>query len=60
LDSNGDLIYEIQYDENSNIIYESEYDIKYVKLDGTIIDYNEYNSNVDYIMAFVGCTYHCG
>ena len=60
LDSNGDLIYEIQYDENSNIIYESEYEIKYIKLDGTIIDYDQYDSNVDFIMAFIGCTYHCG
>lgn len=60
LDSNGDLIYEIQYDENSNIIYESEYEIKYIKLDGTIIDYDQYDSNIHYIMCFIGCTYHCG
>jgi hypothetical protein len=58
--SNGDLIYEIQYDDNSNIIYEPEYDFKYIKLDGTIIDYNQYNSNVDFIMCMIGATYHCG
>jgi hypothetical protein len=60
LDSNGDLIYQIQYDENSNIIYESEYEIKYIKLDGTIIDYDQYDSNVDFIMCMIGATYHCG
>jgi hypothetical protein len=60
LDSNDDLIYQIQYDEYSNIIYEPEYEIKYIKLDGTIIDYDQYDSNVDFIMAFIGCTYHCG
>jgi hypothetical protein len=60
LDSNGDLIYEIQYDENGDIIYEPEYDFKYIKLDGTIIDYNEYNSNTNFIMCMIGATYHCG
>jgi hypothetical protein len=60
LDSNGDLIYEIQYDENSNIIYESEYEIKYIDIQGNILDIDQYDSNIHYIMCFIGCTYHCG
>ena len=60
LDSNNELIYEIQYDENLNIIYEEDYEIKYITLEGLIIPKDEYNSNIDYKIAFVGCTYHCG
>jgi hypothetical protein len=60
LDSNNDLIYEIQYDENSNVIYESEYDVKYIDIDGNILSQEQYDSNIHYIMAFIGCTYHCG
>jgi hypothetical protein len=46
-------------------IYDNEYLLKYVKLDGTIINFDEYNlclsCNISvYKMAFVGCTYHCG
>ena len=39
--------------------------MKYVKLDGTIITSNEYetlknNDEEVYKMAFIGCSYHCG
>ena len=49
----------------NDYIYDNEYLLKYIKLDGTIIDLDEYNlclsSNISvYKMAFVGCTYHCG
>ena len=41
-----------------------EYDMKYIKLDGTIITEEQYHTlkqdNNVYRMAFVGCTYHCG
>jgi hypothetical protein len=58
VDDMGNLIYEYELDQSSNIIYETEYDLKYVQLDGTIVDYDYYcnNSNV-YKMAFVGCCY---
>ena len=53
-------------DEEGNIIYqdtgkkEEEYEIKYIKLNGDVIEEGEYNSNIDYKMAYVGCVYHCG
>ena len=50
-------MYEIQYDENSNIIYVSDYQIKYIDLTGNILSNVEYDSNIHYIMAFVGATY---
>jgi hypothetical protein len=58
LDIEGNLVYEYKLDESSNIIYDYEYDMKYIKLDGDIVDkyYYENNSNV-YRMAFVGCSY---
>jgi hypothetical protein len=60
LDSDGNPVYEYKLDESSNIIYDYEYDIKYIKLDGDIVDKDYYlnNSNV-YRMAFVGCAYKC-
>ena len=62
---NNDIIYEYEYDNNSNIKYDYEYDIKYIRLNGDIIDKNTYdlelNKNMEvYKIAFVGCTYHCG
>ena len=64
-DSNNNYIFEPELDSNNEILYEWEYDIKYVRLDGTIIDKNVYDvelsSNLPvYKMAFVGCTYHSG
>ena len=59
-ENSNDHLWMFEYDDNSNIIYEPEYDFKYIKLDGTIIDYNQYNSNVDFIMCMIGATYHCG
>jgi hypothetical protein len=53
-------------DINDNIIYETtneyipQYLIKYIDINGNIINESEYNSNIHYIMAFVGCIYHCG
>ena len=68
-----DMIEVMEYENNSNVIisnssnirYEYEYEIKYVRLNGEIIDKStydiEYSSNLEvYKMAFVGCTYHCG
>jgi hypothetical protein len=63
LDHNSDLVYEYQLDEHSNIVYDYEYDMKYIKLDGTIVTKEYYDTNCDiekiYKMAFVGCTYKC-
>jgi len=65
-DSNGDYIYSDLIDESGNIIYEEEYEIKYVTIDGTVldIDTNEYKNNTSnypnvYKMAFIGCSYTC-
>ena len=62
VDSNGYFQWEDIEDEN-----EYSYEIKYVRLDGTIIEKEVYEqekaavSNAQvYKMAFVGCTYHCG
>ena len=61
LNSNNELIYEIQYDDNnSNILYEYEYNMKYVTIEGDILTSNQYDSNIHYKMAFVGCVYTCG
>ena len=59
LDIEGNPIYEYKLDESSNIIYDYEYNMKYIKLDGNIVDYNYYCSNLDhtYRMAFVGAVY---
>jgi hypothetical protein len=58
LDEDGNPVYEYKLDESSNIVYDYEYNMKYVKLDGQIVDklYYENNSNV-YRMAFCGCSY---
>jgi len=60
IDVEGNLVYENKLDEEGNIVYDYEYDMKYICLDGTIVDkeYYENNSNV-YRMAFVGCSYKC-
>jgi hypothetical protein len=49
-------------DASGNIVYEHEYNILYVNNEAQIIPYEEYidNSNNAYIVAYVGCTYHCG
>ena len=63
LDHNSDLVYDCQSDEHNNILYDYEYDMKYIKLDGTIVTKEYYDTNCDiekiYKMAFVGCTYKC-
>jgi hypothetical protein len=43
------------------IVYYYEYDMKYIKLDGTLVDKIYYEANQDhtYKMAFVGCSYKC-
>jgi hypothetical protein len=49
-------------DESGNTVYEYEYNIKYINNECQIISKEEYmkhSSNV-YIVAYVGCTYHCG
>jgi len=49
-------------DASGNVVYEYEYNILYVNNESQIIPYEEYidNSNNAYIVAYVGCTYHCG
>jgi hypothetical protein len=49
-------------DAFGNVVYEYEYNILYVNSEAQIIPYEEYidNSNNAYIVAYVGCTYHCG
>jgi hypothetical protein len=59
-DENGEYIYVNQLNNDGNVIYDYEYEMKYVRLDGTITDENEYTngSNV-YRMALVGGCYKC-
>jgi len=59
-DENGEYIYENRLDIDGNIIYDYEYEMKYIKLDGTITNEDEYTngSNV-YRMALVGGCYKC-
>ena len=40
--------------------YEYEYNIRYINREAQIITYEEYDSSYDSIVAYVGCTYHCG
>ena len=40
--------------------YEYEYNIRYINPQSQIITYEEYDSSYDSIVAYVGCTYHCG
>ena len=61
----SELIEELVYDDDNNIMYEYRYMLKYIRLNGDIIDKLTYeielSSNLEvYKMAFVGCTYHCG
>ena len=69
-DFNPQMELEEVWDEETNTYkptdgqtYLPEYEMKYVKIDGTIITEEEYNTTPEgtaYKMAFVGCTYHCG
>ena len=57
--------YKEELDDSGNVIMLPEYNMKYVKLDGTIITQQQYTQLKSqgqqvYKMAFVGCTYHCG
>jgi len=57
--------YQEEMNEQGNPVYLPEYSMKYIKLDGTIIQKAEYTTlkaqgKQVYRMAFVGCTYHCG
>ena len=57
--------YQEEMNEQGNPVYLPEYNMKYIKLDGTIIQKAEYETLKSqeqsvYRMAFVGCTYHCG
>ena len=67
VDADGNLEYTHELDESGNIVMVPEYKTRYVKLDGSIISKEEYDDAKThdpdakvYIMAFVGCTYHCG
>ena len=53
LDSKGNIIWE----ESGE--YEKEYDIRYIDEDGNILTSEDYDSNIHFISAFVGVTYHC-
>lgn len=61
LDEYGNAVYEYKLDESSNIVYDWEYDMKYITLNGDIVDREYYSSNLDhtYRMAFCGATYKC-
>jgi len=59
-DDNGEYLYENLLDSNGDVVYDFEYEMKYIKLDGTIIDKEEYeNSSNAYRMALVGSCYKC-
>ena len=60
IDENGEYIYENQLDDNCNIMYDYEYEMKYIKLDGTITDADDYvTGNNVYRMALVVSCYKC-
>jgi hypothetical protein len=61
IDALGNPVYQYKRDQNNDIVYDYEYDMKYITLDGTIVDRDYYCSNLDntYRMAFVGCVYKC-
>ena len=50
---------------NKNIVTNTgilmpEYETRIVGINGNIIQESEYDSNLHYKCAFIGCTYHCG
>jgi len=58
-------VYEQKLNNQGNPIYLPEYNMKYIKLDGTVVQKAEYDTlkaqgKKVFRMAFVGCTYHCG
>jgi len=69
-DENGENILDLydqlqwtnEMDVSGNIVYEYEYNIRYINDKALDITYEEYieNLNNSYIVAYVGCTYHCG
>lgn len=57
--------YQQKINEQGETEYVPEYNMKYIKIDGTVIEKHEYDTlktegEQVYRMAFVGCTYHCG
>jgi hypothetical protein len=59
LNAYDQLMFEDVLDENGEIVYEYEYDIRFINSDGEIISEEDYNSEIHFIAAFVGVTYHC-
>ena len=64
-DDRGNTIYEDEVDDQGNIVYIPQYEIKYVDLTGNYLTKESYEegkqkNDLVYIIAFVGCTYHCG
>jgi len=60
LDLYDQLQWTNEIDDSGNIVYEYEYNIRYINPQSQIITYEEYDSSYDSIVAYVGCTYHCG
>jgi hypothetical protein len=60
IDDYGNSIYINEYNEDNTIKYTYDYEIKYINNLGDIINKLEYDKDNHYIMAFDGCTYHCG
>ena len=65
-DENDNYIYEEVVDEQNEVVYEDTYDVKYIRIDGTIVSKEEYETIIDfentdkiYKMVFIGCSYHC-
>ena len=60
LDTHNVIQWTDEVDASGNIVYEYEYNIQYINNESQIISYEEYDPNHDYIVAYAGCTYHCG
>jgi len=60
LDTHDQIQWTDLTDESGNIVYEYEYNIQYLNKQSQMISYEEYYPNIAYIVAYVGCTYHCG
>jgi hypothetical protein len=60
LDPYDQLQWTNEVDASGNIVYEYEYKIEYINNETQLISYEECDFNNAYIVAYVGCTYHCG
>ena len=55
LDENGFIQF-----EDSATEMEQRYKTRYISENGNEVEKENYNPEIHYIAAFIGCTYHCG